>query len=74
VRRRLVAPRAEFLKLKTIRRIPTVLLGDVVALLAVLAREGDLGANILRLACHFLTPLGLATKREPLRNRSGGGA
>ena len=74
MRRRLVAPRTVLLQLKAIRRIATVLLRDVVALLAVLAGKGDLGANILRLASHFLTPLGLATKREPLRNRSGGGA
>ena len=74
MRRRLVAPRAVLLQLKTIRRIATVLLRDVVALLAVLAGEGDLGANILRLASHFLTPLVLSTKRGPLRDRSGGGA
>ena len=74
MRRRLVAPRAVLLQLKTIRRIATVLLRDVVALLAVLAGKGDLGANILRLASHFLTPLVLSTKRGPLRDRSGGGA
>ena len=74
MRRRLVAPRTVLLQLKAIRRIATVLLRDVVALLALLAGEGDLGANILRLASHFLTPLVLSTKRGPLRDRSGGGA
>lgn len=53
VRRRLIATGAEFCQLKAIRRIATVLTSDVVAILATLAGEGDLGANIRRLACHF---------------------
>lgn len=42
----LVALGAELLQLKTIRRIAAVLLGDVVTLLANLACEGDLRANV----------------------------
>ena len=41
-----VAARAVLVHLKTIRIITTVLLGDVVTLFALLARQGDLGANV----------------------------
>lgn len=51
---RRVTTRAVLLQLKAIRRITTVLLGDVVTLLANLASEGDLGANVCRLASHWL--------------------
>lgn len=37
---------AELLHFKTVWIVTTVLLGDVVAVLAVLARQGDLGANV----------------------------
>lgn len=49
----LVATRAVLLQLKTIWRVATVLLGDVVALFALLAGESDLWAHITGLACHF---------------------
>ena len=49
VRSRSIASRAVLLHLKTVGIVPTVLLGDVVALLAHLAGEGDLGANVGRL-------------------------
>lgn len=54
---RLVALRAELLQFEAIGRVATILLGDVVSLLANLAGEGDLRANVLRLASHgiFLT-------------------
>lgn len=57
----LVAPWAVLLQLKAIWSITTVLLGNVVTLLAHLAGEGDLRANVLRLASHgiFLTFGGL---------------
>lgn len=48
----LAATRAVLREFQTIRRVTTVLLGDVVALLALRAGQSDLGANILRLACH----------------------
>ena len=56
VRRRLVAARAVLCQLETIRRVTTVLLGDVVALLALRAGQSDLGANVLGLACHGCFP------------------
>ena len=52
VRRRLVAARAVLRQLETIRRVTTVLLGDVVALLALRAGQSDLGANVGGLAGH----------------------
>lgn len=57
MRGRSVATRAELLQLKTIGVIPTVLLRDVVPLLALLARERDLRTDIARLGGHssFLT-------------------
>ena len=42
----LAAVRAELLDLETIGIVAAVLLGDVVAVLAHLARQGDLGANV----------------------------
>ena len=60
VKRRLAATRAELLQFKTIRRVTTVLLGDVVALLALRACQSDLGANVLRLACHGDSPFAFA--------------
>ena len=42
----LVAVHAVLLHFQAIRIVTTVLLGDVVAVLAVLARQGDLGANV----------------------------
>ena len=56
MRGRLAAARAELVEFQTIRRVTTVLLGDVVALLALRACESDLGANVLRLACHGDSP------------------
>ena len=41
-----VAARAVLVHLKTIWVVTTVLLGDVVALFALLARQGDLGADV----------------------------
>lgn len=52
MRLRLRALWTVLLELKTIRRVTTILLGDVVSLLANLASEGDLGANVCRLASH----------------------
>ena len=40
------AVRAELLDLEAIGIVTTVLLGDVVAVLALLARQGDLGADV----------------------------
>ena len=42
------AVRAELLQLEAIGIVATVLLGDVVTVLAHLARQGDLGADICR--------------------------
>jgi hypothetical protein len=42
----LAAARAELRQLETVGVVPTVLLGDVVALLALDASERDLGANV----------------------------
>jgi hypothetical protein len=41
-----LATRAELLQVKTIRIVTTVLLGDVVAFLALRAGQGDLGTNV----------------------------
>src|SRR5690348_15419403 len=46
------AARAELLQLHPVRVVPAVLLGDVVAFLAVHARQGDLGADVGALAGH----------------------
>ena len=46
VNRVLVAVRAELLSLEAIGVVAAVLLGDVVAMLAVLARHGDLGTDV----------------------------
>ena len=75
VRRRLVAARAVLCQLETIRRVTTVLLGDVVALLALRACQSDLGANVLRLACHGDSPFAVAYVGVRLCwSGSGGGA
>ena len=76
VRRRLVAARAVLRQLETIRRVTTVLLGDVVALLALRAGQSDLGANVLGLACHGCFPRLVASLTRPVgsKNCSGGGA
>ena len=50
--RRLAAPRAELLQLETVRRRAAVLASDVVTLLAVLARKGNLWADIRRFRSH----------------------
>jgi hypothetical protein len=42
----LVAVRAVLLQTKTIGIVTPILLGDVVAVLANLARQGDLGSNV----------------------------
>jgi hypothetical protein len=42
----LVAVRAVLLQTKSIRVVTPVLLGDVVAMLANLARQGDLGTDV----------------------------
>lgn len=49
----LMATRAELRKLHTIRVIATILLGDVVALLALGAGERDLRANVAGLLGHL---------------------
>ena len=41
-----IAARAVLVHLKTIGIVTTILLGDVVALFALLARQGDLGADV----------------------------
>src|SRR5699024_6704563 len=46
VRGVLAAARAELRHLEPVGVVPTVLLGDVVALLALRARQGDLGADV----------------------------
>src|SRR5690554_2916305 len=48
----LAAARAELRQLEAVGVVATVLLRDVVALLALHARESDLGADIRRLASH----------------------
>src|SRR3954463_9781577 len=48
----LAATRAELLQLHAVRVVATVLLGDVVAFLAVHAGQGDLGADVRALAGH----------------------
>jgi hypothetical protein len=52
VRGVLAAARAELGHLHTVGVVPTVLLGDVVAVLAVNARKRDLGANVRALGGH----------------------
>src|SRR5919107_2898230 len=49
----LAVPRAELLHLETVGVVAAVLLGDVVPLLAVHARERDLRADVLGLAGHL---------------------
>ena len=66
VRRRLVAARAVLRQFETIRRVTTVLLGDVVALLALRAGQSDLGANVLRLACHGCFPRFVSSLKRPV--------
>lgn len=51
----LVAAGAELLHLEAIGIITPILLGDVVAFLAVLARHGDLRTNVRGLS-HFFLP------------------
>ena len=60
VARRLPAARAELRQLEPVGRIAAVLLRDVVALLALRACQSDLGANVLRLACHGDSPFAFA--------------
>ena len=48
----LTAAGAELLQGQTVRGVTTVLLGDVVALLALRAGQSDLGANVGGLAGH----------------------
>src|SRR6478672_2941703 len=55
VLRVLVAAGAELRQLKPVRVVAAVLLGDVVALLAVHARHRDLGADVGALAGHGAT-------------------
>ena len=50
----LTATRAVLHQFQTIRVVPAVLLGDVVTLFALAARQGDLWANVGRLAGHSL--------------------
>ena len=66
VRRRLVAARAVLRQFETIRRVTTVLLGDVVALLALRAGQSDLGANVLGLACHGCFPRFVSSLLRPV--------
>ena len=47
----LAAASAELGDAGTVGGVPAVLLGDVVALLALRAGQSDLGANVLGLAC-----------------------
>ncbi len=71
----LIATRAVLVQFETIRRVTTVLLGDVVSLLANLAGEGDLRANVLRLASHgcFLTFGLIGEAGASIAYSSGGG-
>ena len=50
-----LAPRAEFLQLKAVRGVTTVLLRDVVAFLAFGAGKGDLRTHISRFASHSIS-------------------
>lgn len=50
----LTAAGAELLQGQTVRGVTTVLLGDVVALLALRASQSDLGANVGGLASHVV--------------------
>ena len=70
VRRRLVAARAVLRQLETIRRVTTVLLGDVVALLALRAGQSDLGANVLGLACHGCFPRFVLSLARPVGSKN----
>ena len=70
VRRRLVAARAVLRQLETIRRVTTVLLGDVVALLALRAGQSDLGANVLGLACHGCFPRLVSSLARPVGSKN----
>lgn len=53
---------AELLELKTIWIVATVLLGDVVAFLAIDAGHGDLGTDVRALTCHGLAPSPVRTE------------
>ena len=70
VRRRLVAARAVLRQFETIRRVTTVLLGDVVALLALRAGQSDLGANVLGLACHGCFPRLVSSLARPVGSKN----
>ena len=70
VRRRLVAARAVLRQLETIRRVTTVLLGDVVALLALRAGQSDLGAYVLGLACHGCFPRLVSSLARPVGSKN----
>src|SRR5690554_1574604 len=63
----LAAARAELRQLEAVGVVATVLLRDVVALLALHARESDLGAHISRLASHV--PSTFRTSTGALRHR-----
>jgi hypothetical protein len=52
-----LAVRAELLDLQAIRIVAPVLLGDVVAVLALFARQRDLRANVCRFRGHCRRPL-----------------
>ena len=52
--RGLATTRAILLQFQAIRVIPAILLGDVVTLFALAARQGDLWADVGRLAGHSL--------------------
>ena len=52
--RGLAATRAILLQFQAIRVIPAILLGDVVTLFALAAHQGDLWADVGRLAGHSL--------------------
>ena len=70
VRRRLATTRAELRQFKTIRRIATILLRDVVALLALRAGQSDLGANVLGLACHGCFPRLVSSLARPVGSKN----
>ena len=69
MRRRLVAARAILRQFETIRRVTTVLLGDVVALLALRAGQSDLGAKRPENLLATVVSLALFRRSSDLSNK-----
>src|SRR5690606_13033169 len=67
------APVAELRELDAVRGVAAVLLGDVVPLLALRARQGDLGADVGALGCHGKNLLSDTSGGTRLRRSALGG-